>query len=147
MSNYWQPNEIFRVIFFFFLLIKALVAIYGCARIGAIHSVVFGGFASMELARRIDDAKVRIMHFSEVSAGIYFFKVSNRNNRTMWEICSKLTIKKTELHLIFPWKHQKTSVFLMFEREYMTSLWCFFFVNFEQISHIDLLFLLLTWNK
>ena len=31
---------------------------YGCARIGAIHSVVFGGFASMELARRIDDAKV-----------------------------------------------------------------------------------------
>ena len=31
---------------------------YGCARIGAIHSVVFGGFAAHELARRIDDAEV-----------------------------------------------------------------------------------------
>ena len=80
--------------FFFFFLIKALVAIYGCARIGAIHSVVFGGFASMELARRIDDAKVRITRFSEVSVCIYLF------NRTICEICSKLTIKKTELHLI-----------------------------------------------
>jgi len=28
---------------------------YACARIGAIHSVVFGGFAAMELANRIDD--------------------------------------------------------------------------------------------
>ena len=33
---------------------------YGCARIGAIHSVVFGGFAPNELARRIDDASVSI---------------------------------------------------------------------------------------
>ena len=33
---------------------------YGCARIGAVHSVVFGGFAPNELARRIDDASVSI---------------------------------------------------------------------------------------
>ena len=75
---------------------KALIAIYGCARIGAIHSVVFGGFASMELARRIDDAKVRVMHFSKVPTSIYLFKVNNRNTRIVSEICSKLTTKKTE---------------------------------------------------
>jgi acyl-coenzyme A synthetase/AMP-(fatty) acid ligase len=32
-----------------------------CARIGAIHSVVFGGFASNELASRIDDSKAKVL--------------------------------------------------------------------------------------
>ena len=32
-----------------------------CARIGAIHSVVFGGFASNELASRIDDSKAKLL--------------------------------------------------------------------------------------
>ena len=36
---------------------EAIVSMLACARIGAIHSVVFGGFASNELAVRIDDAK------------------------------------------------------------------------------------------
>jgi propionyl-CoA synthetase len=40
---------------------EALVAMLGCARIGAIHSVVFGGFAPKELAVRIDDAKPKAM--------------------------------------------------------------------------------------
>jgi propionyl-CoA synthetase len=35
---------------------EALFAMYACARIGAIHTVVFGGFASHSLATRIDDA-------------------------------------------------------------------------------------------
>ncbi len=39
-------------------LFQALIAIYGCSRIGAVHVVVFGGFAPKELARRIDDAEV-----------------------------------------------------------------------------------------
>ena len=39
---------------------QAAIAMYGCARIGAVHSVVFGGFAPNELARRIDDAAVSI---------------------------------------------------------------------------------------
>jgi len=38
---------------------EALEAMLACARLGAIHSVVFGGFASAELAKRIDDAKPR----------------------------------------------------------------------------------------
>lgn len=40
---------------------EALVAMYACARLGAIHSVVFGGFASKELAKRIDSATPKLI--------------------------------------------------------------------------------------
>ena len=40
---------------------EAAVAMLACARIGAVHSVVFGGFASNELATRIDDARPKIV--------------------------------------------------------------------------------------
>ncbi len=46
-----------RVIVYMPMVPEAIVAVMACARIGAIHSVVFGGFASNELATRIDDAK------------------------------------------------------------------------------------------
>ena len=40
---------------------EALVAMLACARIGAVHSVVFGGFAANELATRIDDAQPKVV--------------------------------------------------------------------------------------
>ena len=40
---------------------EAVIAMLACARIGAIHSVVFGGFASKELASRIDDSKAKLL--------------------------------------------------------------------------------------
>ena len=46
-----------RVIIYMPMVPEAAVAMLACARIGAIHSVVFGGFAPHELATRIDDAK------------------------------------------------------------------------------------------
>ena len=46
-----------RVIIYMPMIPEALIAMLACARIGAIHSVVFGGFAAHELATRIDDAK------------------------------------------------------------------------------------------
>jgi propionyl-CoA synthetase len=46
-----------RVIIYMPMVPEALVAMLACARIGAIHSVVFGGFAARELAVRIDDAR------------------------------------------------------------------------------------------
>src|SRR5437588_9159924 len=46
-----------RVLIYMPMVPEAAVAMLACARIGAIHSVVFGGFASHELATRIDDAK------------------------------------------------------------------------------------------
>uniref|UniRef100_UPI00396CA344 AMP-binding protein n=1 Tax=Paracoccus sp. TaxID=267 RepID=UPI00396CA344 len=48
-----------RVIIYMPMIPEALQAMLACARIGAIHSVVFGGFAAHELAVRIDDAKPR----------------------------------------------------------------------------------------
>jgi len=45
-----------RVIIYMSMVPEALVAMLACARIGAVHSVVFGGFAASELAVRIDDA-------------------------------------------------------------------------------------------
>jgi propionyl-CoA synthetase len=46
-----------RVIVYMPMVPEALVAMLACARLGAIHSVVFGGFAANELAVRIDDCK------------------------------------------------------------------------------------------
>ena len=46
-----------RVIVYMPMVPEALVAMLACARIGAVHSVVFGGFAANELATRINDAK------------------------------------------------------------------------------------------
>ena len=46
-----------RVVIYMSMVPEALVAMLACARIGAIHSVVFGGFAANELAVRIDDAQ------------------------------------------------------------------------------------------
>jgi propionyl-CoA synthetase len=50
-----------RVIIYMPLVPEAMVAMLACARIGAVHSVVFGGFAAKELATRIDDAKPKLV--------------------------------------------------------------------------------------
>ena len=46
-----------RVIVYMPMILEALIAMLACARLGAVHSVVFGGFAAPELATRIDDAR------------------------------------------------------------------------------------------
>ncbi len=50
-----------RVIVYMPMVPEALIAMLACARLGAVHSVVFGGFASNELAVRIDDAAPRVV--------------------------------------------------------------------------------------
>jgi len=50
-----------RVILYMPMVPEALFAMYACARIGAIHSVVFGGFAPKELATRLDDCKPKLI--------------------------------------------------------------------------------------
>ncbi len=50
-----------RVLIYMPMIPEALMAMLACARIGAIHSVVFGGFAANELAVRIDDATPRVV--------------------------------------------------------------------------------------
>src|SRR5207245_599199 len=50
-----------RVIIYMPMVPEAVVAMLACARLGAVHSVVFGGFAANELATRIDDAKPKVV--------------------------------------------------------------------------------------
>ena len=50
-----------RVVIYMPMIPEAAVAMFACARIGAVHSLVFGGFASNELAIRIEDAKPKIL--------------------------------------------------------------------------------------
>ena len=62
-----------RVIIYMPMIPEAVIAMLGCARLGAIHSVVFGGFAANELATRIDDAKPKVI--VTASCGIEVKKV------------------------------------------------------------------------
>ena len=50
-----------RVVIYMSMVPEAVIAMLACARLGAVHSVVFGGFAAKELAVRIDDAKPRVV--------------------------------------------------------------------------------------
>ena len=50
-----------RVIVYMPMIPQAVVAMLACARLGAVHSVVFGGFAANELAVRIDDAQPKVI--------------------------------------------------------------------------------------
>ncbi len=62
-----------RVVIYMPMVPEAAVAMLACARIGAIHSVVFGGFAPNELAIRIDDAEPKMV--ITASCGIEFDRV------------------------------------------------------------------------
>ncbi|MCS0497559.1 propionyl-CoA synthetase [Ancylobacter sp. MQZ15Z-1] len=50
-----------RVVIYMPMIPEAVFAMLACARIGAVHSVVFGGFAAAELASRIDDARPKVV--------------------------------------------------------------------------------------
>lgn len=50
-----------RVLLYLPMIPEAVIAMLACARLGAVHSVVFGGFAPKELAARIDDARPKVV--------------------------------------------------------------------------------------
>jgi propionyl-CoA synthetase len=50
-----------RVVIYMPMIPEAIIAMLACGRIGAVHSVVFGGFAANELASRIDDSKAKLI--------------------------------------------------------------------------------------
>ncbi len=62
-----------RVIIYMPMIPQVVVGMLACARLGAIHSVVFGGFAPHELALRIDDAQPKVI--LTASAGVEFDKI------------------------------------------------------------------------
>jgi len=62
-----------RVVVYMPMIPETVVTMLACARIGAVHSVVFGGFAAPELAMRIDDAQPKVI--VSASCGIEFDRV------------------------------------------------------------------------
>jgi len=64
-----------RVVLYMPMMPEAVIAMLACARIGAVHSVVFGGFAANELATRIDDAKPKLI--LSASCGLEVGRVVN----------------------------------------------------------------------
>jgi len=57
-----------RVLIYMPMIPEAVFAMLACVRIGAIHSVVFGGFASVSLATRIDDARPKVIVSADAGA-------------------------------------------------------------------------------
>jgi propionyl-CoA synthetase len=62
-----------RVVVYMPMVPEAVISMLACARLGAVHSVVFGGFAARELASRIDDAQPKVL--LTASCGIEFDNV------------------------------------------------------------------------
>jgi len=62
-----------RVLIYMPMIAESAIAMLACARIGAVHSVVFGGFAAKELAVRIDDARPKVI--VSASCGIEVAKI------------------------------------------------------------------------
>jgi propionyl-CoA synthetase len=62
-----------RVVIYMPMIPEAVIAMLACARLGAIHSVVFGGFAARELASRLDDAEPKLL--ITASCGIEFANI------------------------------------------------------------------------
>jgi propionyl-CoA synthetase len=74
-----QPGD--RVVIYLPMVPEAAIAMLACARIGAVHSVVFGGFAAAELAARIEDAQPKVI--ISASCGLEAGKVSPTSRYSM----------------------------------------------------------------
>ena len=61
MKNKFKIVKGDRVLIYMPMIPEAIWSMLACARIGAIHSVVFGGFAANELANRIDDSTPKLI--------------------------------------------------------------------------------------
>jgi propionyl-CoA synthetase len=95
-----------RVLIYMPMIPEAAVAMLACARIGAVHSVVFGGFAAMELATRINDAKPKVI--VSASCGIEVKKVIAY--KPLLDSAISMSINKPEKCIIFQRPMEKASM-------------------------------------
>ena len=86
-----------RVIIYMPMIPQAVIAMLACARLGAIHSVVFGGFASHELAVRIDDCKPKVI--VSASCGIEHGKIIDY--KRLLDFAVELAHFKPEICIIY----------------------------------------------
>lgn len=95
-----------RVLIYMPMIGEAAVAMLACARIGAIHSVVFGGFAANELAVRIDDAKPKVV--VSASCGIEVKRVISY--KPLLDEAIKLSSHKPDKCIIFQRKQENADL-------------------------------------
>ncbi len=86
-----------RVLVYLPMIAEAAIAMLACARIGAVHSVVFGGFAPKELATRIDDARPKAV--LTASCGIEIKKVIPY--KPLLDEAIELSVHKPERCVVF----------------------------------------------
>ncbi|MEP6886288.1 MAG: AMP-binding protein [Gammaproteobacteria bacterium] len=91
-----------RVVIYLPMIPEAVVAMLACARIGAVHCVVFGGFAAPELAKRIDDAKPHVVLSASCGIepkGILAYKplLDAALDRATHQVASILILQRPEL--------------------------------------------------
>jgi len=91
-----------RVVIYMPMVPETLIAMLACARIGAVHSVVFGGFAAEELATRIDDAKPKAVVWA--SCGIepgrvvaYETMVAGALELARWQVSATVVLQRATL--------------------------------------------------
>ena len=95
-----------RVIIYMPMIPEAVIAMLACGRIGAIHSVVFGGFASNELASRIDDSKAKIL----ITASCGFEPGRTVEYRPLVDGALKLAKHKVEKVILFQRKDHEVKL-------------------------------------
>lgn len=95
-----------RVIIYMPMIPEAVIAMLACARLGAIHSVVFGGFAAPELAVRIDDAKPKVI--MSASCGIEITRIIEY--KPLLDNAIKIAANKPEKCIIFQRPESKCSI-------------------------------------
>ncbi|MFP4346767.1 MAG: propionyl-CoA synthetase [Thermodesulfobacteriota bacterium] len=95
-----------RVIIYMPMIPEAAIAMLACARLGAIHSVVFGGFASKELATRIDDAKPKVI--VTASCGIEVTRIIKY--KPLLDKAIELSSSKPEKCIIFQRPQEEASL-------------------------------------
>ena len=95
-----------RVLLYMPMVPEAAIGMLACARIGAVHSVVFGGFAAKELATRIDDAKPKVI--LSASCGLEPGRIVNY--KPLLDEAIKLATHKPDACLILQRPQQEASL-------------------------------------
>jgi len=95
-----------RVVIYMPMIPEAVFAMLACARLGAVHSVVFGGFAANELATRIDDAKPKVI--VSASCGIEIKKIIKY--KPLLDKAIELSINKPDACIIFQRPQEKADM-------------------------------------
>jgi len=107
-----------RIVIYMPMIPEAVVAMLACGRIRAIHSVVFGGFASNELASRIDDSKAKIL----ITASCGFEPGKTVEYRPLVDGALKLSKHKLEKVIFFQRKDHEIKLNLPTEISWNEAL-------------------------